>query len=157
MSRKFGTVETGDQKFGRAGEIWEMSKHLFGKSVGPGVAAGIKCGAQLFFINDEFQCEVTRVFVVQASVVEQCTVRERCSPRFGAGTPHVESGTINLRYGHLFPLFFISESKSPGQRTKRQSNGRRCAKNILTRELQTYCSRQLALALDLVRGPRQRC
>ena len=41
-------ADTGDQKFGCMGEIWEMSKHLFGKGVGPGVAAGINFSAQLF-------------------------------------------------------------------------------------------------------------
>ena len=41
-------ADSGDQKFGRMGEILEMSKHLFGEGVGPGVAAGIKCSAQLF-------------------------------------------------------------------------------------------------------------
>ena len=55
--------------------------------------------------------------MVQA-FVEQCCVRERCSCRLGAATPHVESGIINLRHGHLFPLYFISESKSPGHETE---------------------------------------
>ena len=137
-------ADTGDQKFGRMGEMLEMSKHLFGKGVGPGVAAGNKCSAQLFFINDELQCEVTGVFVVQAFVVEQCSVRERCSSRLGAARPHVESGIINLRYCHLFTLYFISESKSPGQRTKGNQMDEGALKHPHTRAsnllLTTTCS-----------------
>ena len=55
--------------------------------------------------------------MVQA-FVEQCSVRERCSSRLGAAASHVESGTNNLRYGHIFPLYFISESKSQGHETE---------------------------------------
>ena len=61
-------ARTRDQKFGRMGDIWKISRLLFGKSVVARVVAGVISGAQPFFIDDEFQCEITGVFVVQAVV-----------------------------------------------------------------------------------------